>query len=69
MLIFLGGSAMFGMGSTGDEKTIPSCVSRYLNNNKNTKFYYKCYNYGEFRASVTLKQVGLVRNCYLELFL
>jgi len=47
-IIFLGGSVMFGFGSTGDEKTIPSSVSRYLNNNKNTKFYYKCYNYGYF---------------------
>ena len=30
-IIFLGGSIMFGIGSTGDEKTIPSIVSSYLN--------------------------------------
>ncbi len=61
-IIFLGGSIMFGIGSTGDEKTIPSCVSRYLNNNKNTKFYYKCYNYGYFGDDSFKEAIKLAKN-------
>ena len=61
-IIFLGGSIMFGIGSTGDEKTIPSIVSNYLNNNKKTKFYYKCYNYGYLRDDSFTEAIKLTKN-------
>ena len=61
-IFFLGGSLVFGVGSTGDEKTIPSIISAHLNNNKNTKFYYKCYNYGYLRDDSFKEVTKLEKN-------
>ena len=61
-IIFLGGSVMFGLGATEDEKTIPSMVSWHLNNNKNTKFYYECYNYAYCRDDSYIETIKLAEN-------
>ena len=43
-ILFLGGSAMFGLGSTNDEKTIPSIVIESLNTKKISGKKYKGIN-------------------------
>ncbi len=52
-IFFLGGSTMFGAGASSDSKTIPSLVSSYLNNNINSKFNYKCYNYAYLNYDIS----------------
>ena len=61
-IFFFGGSIMFGVGSTGDEKTIPSIISDYLNSNKKAKFYYNCQNYAYLRDDSSKEIIKLTTN-------